>query len=293
MKPAVVVTGASTGIGAATLHHLVSKGFHVFGSVRKDADAVAMRAAYGNDVTPLLFDVTDHAALARAAREVANTLGNATLRGLVNNAGIAVAGPLMHVALDEVRHQFEVNVIGAIAVTQAFLPLLGARPKFAGKPGRIVMMSSVSGRLGFPFLGPYVASKHALEGLSDALRRELLIYGIDVIVLEPGSIATPIWDKADKADRSKYAHTDYAPILDGVAELMINHGREGLPASVVAKAVHAALTAKRPKPRVALVAGRFANWTVPTMLPQRWLDRLMGGRLGLLKRDDGPNGPHM
>ena len=269
MKPAVVVTGASTGIGAATLHYLVGKGFHVFGSVRREADATAMREAYGADVTPLLFDVTDHAAVAHAAREVANAIGNDSLRGLVNNAGVAVPGPLMHVALDEVRRQLEINVIGVIAVTQAFLPLLGARPKFAGKPGRIVMMSSVSGRMGFPFLGPYVASKHALEGISDCLRRELLLYGIDVIVLEPGSIATPIWDKADKEDRSKYAHTDYAPILDRVAEFMVNHGREGLPASVVAKAVHTALTAKRPKHRVALVSGRLTNWTLPTMLPAR------------------------
>ncbi len=284
MKPSVVVTGASTGIGAATLHYLVGKGFHVFGSVRKEADAKAMLEAYGADATPLLFDVTDHDAIARAARDVANAIGNDTLRGLVNNAGVAVPGPLMHVALDEVRRQLEVNVIGVVAVTQAFLPLLGARPKFTGTPGRIVMMSSVSGRMGFPFLGPYVASKHALEGISDCLRREMLLYGIDVIVLEPGSIATPIWDKADQEDRSKYAHTDYAPILDRVAEFMVNHGREGLPATVVAKAVHEALTAKRPKARVALVSGRFANWTIPNMMPLRMLDRVMGGRLGLLKR---------
>lgn len=283
MKPSVVVTGASTGIGAACLHYLVERGFHVFGSVRKEADADAMRNAYGESATPLLFDVTDTAAVHRAAKDVANAIGNTTLVGLVNNAGVAVPGPLMHVDLDEVRRQFEINVLGVLAVTQAFLPLLGARPKGAEKPGRIVMMSSVSGRMGFPFLGPYVASKHALEGLSESLRRELMLYGIDVIVIEPGAIATPIWDKADKSDRTLYAKTDYAEILDKVANYMIEHGREGLPATVVAKAVHAALTDKRPKARVALVAGRLMNWTIPRMMPLRMLDKVLGKGVGLVR----------
>lgn len=256
----------------------------MFGSVRRDADAAAMRAAYGADATPLLFDVTDHAAIGRAAKEVANAIGGDTLRGLVNNAGVAVAGPLMHVPIDEVRKQLEINVVGVVAVTQAFLPLLGARPKGVEKPGRIVMMSSVSGRMGFPFLAPYVASKHALEGLSDSLRRELMLYGIDVIVIEPGSIATPIWDKADASDRSMYAHTDYARILDRVAEFMINHGRDGLPASVVAKAVHVALTAKRPKARVAMMSSRLTNWTIPRIMPLRLLDKVMGKSLGIVRK---------
>lgn len=283
MKPSVVVTGASTGIGAACLHYLVGKGFHVFGSVRKEADAEAMRKAYGADATPLLFDVTDSAAVNRAAKEVANAIGGTPLVGLVNNAGVAVPGPLMHVALDEVRRQLEINVVGVLAVTQAFLPLLGARPKGVAKPGRIVMMSSVSGRIGFPFLGPYVASKYALEGLSESLRRELMLYGIDVIVIEPGAIATPIWDKASENDRSLYAKTDYAESLDKVANYMITHGREGLPAVVVAKAVHEALTAKRPKARIALVSGKLMNWTIPRLMPLRILDKVLGKGAGLVR----------
>lgn len=281
MKPAVVVTGASTGIGAATLHYLVGKGFHVFGSVRRETDATAMRQTYGEDATPLLFDVTDGESIARAARAVANATHGQNLAGLVNNAGVAVAGPLQHLPLEELRRQLEVNVIGVAAVTQAFLPLLGARPNARGKPGRIVQMSSVSGKLAFPFLGPYVASKHALEGMSDVLRRELLLYGIDVVVIEPGTIATPIWDKAEHTDRSQYGSTDYAPAIERVAKLMVELGKAGLPAERVARAVHRALTAKRPPTRIALVPNRIADWTIPRLLPSRWLDRLMGGRLGL------------
>ena len=196
-KRAVVITGASTGIGEACVRLLVERDFLVFGSVRTAADAERLKAQFGENYAPLFFDVTDGDAVARAAVAVEDRLQGGTLAGLVNNAGMAVAGPLLHVPVEELRRQLEVNVIGQIRVTQAFAPLLGARASQGEPPGRIVNMSSVAGRMVGPLMGPYSASKFALEAMSDALRRELAVYGIAVVVIEPGMIATPIWDKAE------------------------------------------------------------------------------------------------
>ena len=197
----IVVTGASTGIGWGCVKVLAGKGFHVFGSVRKTADAERLSAEFGKSFTPLLFDITDASAVAAGARQVLEQLKGGTLLGLVNNAGIANPGPLLHLDIDTFRQQMEVNVTGQLIVTQAFAPLLGAAPDTRTKsPGRIAMMSSVGGKVASPFLGPYSASKFALEGLSESLRRELMVYGVDVIIIAPGAIATPIWDKADTVD---------------------------------------------------------------------------------------------
>ena len=169
----VVITGVSTGIGYATAKRLIAKDMHVFGSVRKEGDAQRLCAALGAAFTPLYFDVTVEPAVQAAAQVVRERLAGATLFGLVNNAGIAVAGPLLHVPLDQVRQQLEVNIVGQLIVTQAFAPLLGADRHYNRRPGRIVMVSSISGRNGLPFLGPYAASKHGLEGMAESLRREV------------------------------------------------------------------------------------------------------------------------
>src|SRR5271154_6033280 len=196
----VVITGASTGIGWAAAKLLLARGFRVFGSVRKQADADRLAAEFGANFSPLLFDVTDEAAVKAGAATVRASLGNETLFGLVNNAGIAVPGPLLYVEVDEFRHQLEVNVTGQLIVTQAFVPLLGADADRKGAPGRIVMISSVGGKNASPFVGPYNASKFALEGFSESLRRELMLFGIDVIVVAPGAVATAIWGKAEQVD---------------------------------------------------------------------------------------------
>ena len=164
----VVITGASTGIGHATAKLLLERGFRVFGSVRKQADADRLKSEFGANFTPLLFDVTDEAAVLAAAREVRAALGGETLAGLVNNAGIAVAGPVLELAADEFRRQMEVNVIGPVIATQAFGPLLGSDPSLKGPKGRIVMISSVAGKNGNPLMSAYSASKHAIEGLSES-----------------------------------------------------------------------------------------------------------------------------
>ena len=258
----VVVTGASTGIGWGCVKVLAANGFHVFGSVRKQADADRLSKEFGAAFTPLIFDVTDAAAVAAGARQVEAALNGATLAGLVNNAGIANPGPLLHIDVDNFRQQMEVNVTGQLIVTQAFAPLLGARPDAKTQtPGRIVMMSSVGGKVSSPFVGPYNASKFALEGLSEALRRELMIYGVDVIVVAPGAIATPIWDKADSIDVTRYDNTPYAKSLAMVKKYMIELGRKGLPPERIGETVRTALTAASPKTRYVVTPEPLTNCT--------------------------------
>jgi NAD(P)-dependent dehydrogenase (short-subunit alcohol dehydrogenase family) len=227
---------------------------------------------------PICFDVTDRPAINAAARVVADTLDGHRLFGLVNNAGIAVLGPLLHLAPDDFRSQLEVNLVGQLHVTQAFAPLLGADAASAGLPGRIVMMSSVAGRNASPFMGPYNTSKFGLEGFSECLRRELLLFGIDVIVVAPGPIATPIWDKADALDSDRLAHTAYAGAVR-IARQAIENGRKGLPPDHVANVVLTALTAPRPKTRYVVTPNRVQQLLVD-VLPKRFVDRMVAKRLG-------------
>ena len=279
----IVVTGASTGIGWGCTKVLTQKGFHVFGSVRKQADADRLSAAFGATVTPLVFDVTDVQAVAAGALDVRARLAGATLAGLVNNAGIANPGPLLHVDIAYFRQQLEVNVTGQLNVTQAFAPLLGASPETRTKtPGRIAMMSSVGGKVGMPFVGPYNTSKFALEGLSESLRRELMLYGVDVIVIAPGAIATPIWDKADALDLSPYEKTPYGPIVAKVKGYMTEMGRKGLAPERIGEVVHAALTAPKPKTRYIVTPDPLQNW-MSNNLPKRLVDRTIAKQLGLIK----------
>lgn len=280
----VLITGASTGIGYDAARELVAHGYRVFGSVRKIADAERLKAAFGEPFTPLVFDVTDSAGVKTAVSTLKQQIGSVGLAALVNNAGIAVPGPVMYLPPDEFRRQFEVNLFGLLDVTQACLPLLGAVKNAPYPPGRIINISSVSGRITYPFMAPYSASKHALEALSDAMRRELLIYGIDVVVIEPGSVKTPIWDKADQLDVSPYAHTDYAPILAAMQKLFVRQGQTGLPVELVSRTIREAIEAKRPKTRYVLARKYLSGWLIPRLLPDRWLDRIMANRLGLVNK---------
>ncbi|MBM3577257.1 MAG: SDR family NAD(P)-dependent oxidoreductase [Alphaproteobacteria bacterium] len=281
---AIVVTGASTGIGAACVSLLVEKGFLVFASVRKESDAAALAARHGASVVPLLFDVTDAEAVAAAARNVEARLGDETLAGLVNNAGVAVPGPLLHLPIEEFRRQIEINLVGQLQVIQAFAPLLGAGEQRHGAPGRIVNMSSVAGRFAAPFLGAYNASKFGLEGLSDALRRELMVYGVDVILIEPGMIATPIWDKAEETDFGMFAGASYAAPGRRMLKWLVEEGRRAPGPEVVARAVLRALTDRRPPVRIPVVRNRFTDYTLRSLLPARLLDWLTARRLGLLPK---------
>ena len=280
----VVVTGASTGIGLAIARVLIAKGVHVFGSVRRPVDADRLRTEFGAGFSPLLFDVTDTEAIQTAVPVVAERLSGQTLWGLVNNAGIGHGGPLIHQPLSEVRKVLEVNVLGVLAATQAFSPLLGTDRARTGPPGRIVNMSSIAGRMSAPFMGAYAASNHALEGLSHSLRRELMIYGIDVVLVNPGSVVTPIWDKVEAHDPTRYAHTDYAPYLKRFLYAALKSGRSGLHADAVGQVVWTALSADRPRVSYPVMRNRLVSWTIPRSIPPRILDGLIARRLGIRKR---------
>jgi NAD(P)-dependent dehydrogenase (short-subunit alcohol dehydrogenase family) len=279
----VVVTGVSTGIGWGTTKVLLRNGLHVFGSVRKQADADRLAQEFGSAFTPLMFDITDQVAIQAAALLVRERLAGATLFGLVNNAGIATAGPLMHQPIEEFRHQIEVNLVGQLIVTRAFLPLLGTDRALKGQPGRIVNVSSVGGKVAAPFIGAYAASKHGLEGLSESLRRELLIYGIDVIIVGPGAVATAIWDKAAQIDTSAYARTEYADILRRFGEYFVQEGRKGFPPERIGETIFTALTARSPRVRYAVVPQPFRNWIIPMLLPRRLVDAALARSLGLTR----------
>lgn len=278
---AVVVTGVSSGIGLATAELLARRGIHVFGSVRRAADADRATAACEGHFTPLVFDINDERLVEEAANEVRAHLGGERLFGLINNAGIAIPGPTLELSVADFRHQIEVNLTGAFAVTKIFLPLLGTDRSLNGSPGRIVNISSVGGRRGLPFMGAYVASKHALEGWSECLRRELMLYGIDVIIVGPGAVATPIWDKAEAIDLSPYRTSEYRDALLKFREQMLRDGRRGYAPERIAASVWTALSVRRPRTRYAVVPRRLINWTLPGILPSRLLDQLIGRFLGL------------
>lgn len=278
----VVITGASTGIGWASAKLLLDKGFRVFGSVRKHADADRLKGEFGANFTPLIFDVTDESAVLAAAREVRAALNGEKLAGLVNNAGIAVAGPVLGLSADEFRRQMDVNVIGPIIATQAFAPLLGADPSLKGPPGRIVMISSVAGKSGNPLTSAYVASKHAIEGLSESLRRELMLFGIDVVIVAPGPVKTPIWSKGQEAaDISRYQNSPYLPALQKASAFMQQLEAIGLPAEKIAERVHDALTLPSPKVRYHIAPDTMRH-LLAAVLPKRMMDRIIAKRLGLM-----------
>src|SRR5436305_9395457 len=278
----VVITGASTGIGWATAKLLLDRSFRVFGSVRKQADAARLKGEFGANFAPLLFDVTDEAAVLSAAREVRAALGGQTLAGLVNNAGIAVPGPVLELSADEFRRQLDVNVVGPIIATQAFGPLLGADPSLKGPKGRIVMISSVAGKNGNPLTPAYSASKHAIEGLSESLRREMMLFGIDVIIVAPGAVKTPIWSKGQQSvNASRYRNSPYLPAIERVGAYMQNLDSIGLPPEKSAERVFDALTLSNPKVRYQIAPDPMRH-LMTAWLPKRMMDKIIAKRLGLM-----------
>jgi NAD(P)-dependent dehydrogenase (short-subunit alcohol dehydrogenase family) len=280
----VVVTGVSTGIGWATAKVLISKGFRVFGSVRKQTDADRLQREFGNGYVPLLMDIADADAVRQAAQKVGSMIGDRNLVGLVNNAGIVVSGPLLHLRPSEYRRQLEVNMISPLVVIQAFAPLLGTDKKRRGRAGRIVIMSSTVAKVVIPLLGAYSASKAGLEGMSEALRRELMLFGIDLVIIEPGTVNTPMYDKGEKEDLSEFKQTEYWEAVQNFQKFIVAEARNnGLPPERLGEAVHVALTTEKPKARYAVVPQRFKNWTLPRLLPVRMLDAAIAKQMGLKK----------
>jgi NAD(P)-dependent dehydrogenase (short-subunit alcohol dehydrogenase family) len=272
---AVVVTGASTGIGAACALDCAGRGMTVFAGVRDPRAGEALAAKGGPSLIPITLDVTDEPSITRSVEMVQLVVGEGGLGGLVNNAGIVIASPLELIPLSQLRKQLEVNVIGQIAVTQAFLPLLRR-----GR-GRIVNMGSIAGRGTIPLLGPYSASKFALEALTDALRMELQPWGIQVSIIEPGAIATPLWEKSAKtaedfeASASEEAKALYGEAVLRIREVVAQSAQRAIPPEAVVRAVHHALTAARPKTRYLVGADATARAWMVKWVPDRMQDKLL------------------
>ncbi|MCE9522657.1 MAG: SDR family NAD(P)-dependent oxidoreductase [Alphaproteobacteria bacterium] len=279
----VVVTGVSTGIGWGAAKVLTKAGFKVFGSVRKEADAKRLQTELGANFVPLIFDVTDEKAAKAATSVVRAGLNGQKLFGLVNNAGISVAGPLLYIPVDEFRKQLDVNLTGVLITTQAFAPLLGVDDSLKGKPGRIVNIGSVGGRNALPFIVPYNVSKFGLEGFSEGLRRELMLFGIDVILIAPGAVATAIWDKAEEIDVAPYAKTAYAEQLNRLKAFAAEQGKKGLKPEYLGRRIMQALTTSNPKVRCVVTPDKMQNFIL-TRAPKRTADRLVAGQLGLLPK---------
>ncbi len=277
----ILITGVSTGIGYGTAKAFIKQGYKVFGSVRKTKDAGRLTDELGQNFISLIFDVTDGKAVNQAVKTVKRELKNEGLGGLINNAGIAAGGPLMDQPIEVIRSHFEVNVFGAIRVTQAFLPLLGAEDNHPSLPGRIINISSVGGVIAGPFLGAYQGSKFAIEGISKVLRRELLLYGIDVIVVGPGAVNTPIWDK--QVNVEVYKKSSYYQFLKKFSTYFIERGKKGLPPDYVGGKILEIFETGKPKTRYAIVPDKFQNWTIPRLLPERIADRIIGKRIGFIK----------
>lgn len=279
-----MITGASTGIGYALVKVFLKSGYKVFGSVRKQGDADRLEKDFDSNFKALLFDVTDHDAIDEAARRLNAEIGSEGLAGLVNNAGIAVAGPFIDLKMEEFKYQFEVNVFGVIKVTKAFLPLLGARENHSTAPGKIIQISSISGRMGMPFVSPYVGSKHALEGITDSMRRELLLYGIDVVLIEPGPIKTPIWEKSMDPMLEKFKDSAYYTIMKKSEKKFMEPSlKNAIPADKAAQIIYQEFERKKSRVRKVIISQKLKNWTLPQLLPSRLLDKVLGKALGLVK----------
>ncbi|MDO5510830.1 MAG: SDR family NAD(P)-dependent oxidoreductase [Weeksellaceae bacterium] len=267
-----VVTGVSSGIGKATAILLLQNGYTVFGSVRKEQDAESLRREYPETFHTLIFDTTDYPAVDQAIASVEKVVGEHGLDLLVNNAGIAKYGPMQHVSIDMMREQFEVNVHSVVYFTQKCMHMLGAY-RGAQHHGRIITISSTAGVMTRPLLGSYSGSKHAIEAIFDAWRREMMVYGIPVILIQPGPIKTEIWHKAKKAE-NPFMDTDYGKAFDSLNSEIEKIEDVALDVSAVTKAVWHAATNKNPKTRY-IVAPKKAQFLLAMyVLPDKTLDKI-------------------
>jgi NAD(P)-dependent dehydrogenase (short-subunit alcohol dehydrogenase family) len=277
-RGAVLISGSSTGIGRASALRLDRAGFRVFAGVRNRGDAESLDADGSDRLEPVILDVTDEVTI-EATRARIDEVTGGRLAGLVNNAGVAMGGPIEALSLEGVRQQLEVNVTGQLAVTRAMLPMVRAAR------GRVVFMSSIGGRSALPYLSPYAASKHAIEAIGDSLRREMMPFGVEVSIVEPGAVATPIWEKggreaAELRQRATPEQVEaYGEVMERFEQLFIEAGKQGVAPDEVAKVVEHALTAERPKTRY--VVGRDAKLraAVGRFLPDRVMDRAIARRL--------------
>jgi NAD(P)-dependent dehydrogenase (short-subunit alcohol dehydrogenase family) len=288
-KGAVVVTGASSGIGRATALHLDEKGYRVFAGVRKQKDANALKRDGSDRLTPITIDVTKPRSIEAARQKVQRAVGKSGIAGLVNNAGIANAGPVEHIPVDAFREVVEVNLTGQVATTQAFLPLLRR-----AKRGTVVFVTSIGGRIAYPFMSPYHAAKFGLEGVADSLRREVKPWGIRVVVVEPGSIATDIWDRGVdnfqriSGDMPREANRLYGKQMTAMQKALVETGRNGIEPEKVARVIERAIRSVRPRTRYLVGMDAKVARNMDRLLSDRTFDRIT--RRVLKLPDEAPPG---
>ena len=277
-KKSILITGVSSGIGHGTLSYFVKKGFHVYGSVRNSKDANKLKKIFRENFTPLIFDVTKEAQVKKAASIVKKDLKNSNLLALVNNAGVAISGPILLQKVKDFEKQININLNGAFRVLKFFAPLCGAEKNNNSKKGVIFNISSISGKIGMPGVGAYTASKFGLEGLSHSLRRELIKYGVDVVIIGPGPIKSQIFDKIDKKFLETLKKSDYAKVAKNIPKRMKNAKKIAFPPEEVGKLIFNALHDPNRKTRYTITPNKLMYWTLPMLITDRMLDKMITRR---------------
>ena len=277
-KKSILITGVSSGIGHGTLSYFVKKGFHVYGSVRNSKDANKLKKIFRENFTPLIFDVTKEAQVKKAASIVKKDLKKSNLLALVNNAGVAISGPILLQKVKDFEKQININLNGAFRVLKFFTPLCGAEKNNNSKKGVIFNISSISGKIGMPGVGAYTASKFGLEGLSHSLRRELIRYGVDVVIIGPGPIKSEIFDKIDKKFLETLKKSDYAKVAKNIPKRMKNAKKIAFPAEEVGKLIFNALHDPNRKTRYTITPNKLMYWTLPMLITDRMLDKMVTKR---------------
>lgn len=277
VKGNLVITGVSSGIGYDAVRYLTARGYRVFGSVRKESDAERLQNDFPERFVPLVFDVRDKEAVLDAAKQVGDLLNGQLLTGLVNNAGLSIAGPMALIPDDDFREQLEVNLVGVRYVTNAFLPLLGMQKDPVAKPGKIINISSMSGVFNSPFSGSYCVSKHALESLGEIYRRELMLFGIDVISIQPGPIRSEIWEK-NIGTMERYKGTAYDAYAEMADQIIRDSEKRALPTETISKLIDKILNTDKPKTAYMVTRNKLLMH-IAKRLPPRVLDRLIWKKL--------------
>jgi len=290
MKPTIVITGVTSGIGYDALRYLSQHGYFVFGSVRSDDAKARLELEFPENFKALVFDITDSSAIKNAAQRVTEHLGNRRLTALVNNAGCAEGGPLELLEDDRFQHLIQVNLIGTRNVTNAFLPHLGAESypdsQRQGAPGKIINITSISGVLNTPINGGYCVAKHAVESLGEVYRRELMHYGIDVVSIQPGPIQSRLWEK-NVGSMGRFNNTIYRTMIRNTDDIMRDAQRAALPAEVISSLMDRIIRSRRPKVSYMVSKHKWQAWVFTHLLPARLTDRLLWKRLNRpVKGDD-------
>ena len=280
----IVITGTSTGIGYASSKLFIENGYQVFGSVRNEADADKVSNELGSNFVPLIFDVTDEAAVKNSVKIVEDQIGDQKLSGLINNAGLGVMGTIQSLSAEQFKYQFDVNVLGVFHCCQAYLDLLGADKNRNGDPGKIINISSISGEIGMPFMSAYNMSKFGLEGFSEGIRRELLMYGIDVVVIAPGPVKTPIWKKINQKDEvQRYDNSDFRESVSRAMKMTEKMEQAGCEPSVIAERALSIIENTKNKTRYRIDPTRMQNILLQ-LFPKRVADRMIAKRMKIINK---------